>query len=388
MIIRNFRNMSFDNNENDLESIGILEHKRNIIIFVNPDEYKYNTIRTGRAVIINECSFLSNSLANVIHPAINNTNIVRISVYFCDVEFAESRNPKTATFLIRCGYSKDIENIFATSDPLSNIHVPAYYSLEMNDLVMTPDIDRDSAKRVIDNINGGTNTTVVYPQYYTEGHMHLKEGEYYPMYAYDIACNVMGQELYDSSTRVVFLDINLWDSMRTEIMQKFQNELITDSPIAQIRRTFDFSDEITSSFENFIGEDSVFIYDSDGKGLGIPGYTIKNGTVPLKDYFHMDFIKKNVNFALESFIFRCRDIEKDYGHVRIICAPNFVGSKIKARFKDYIPGNEPIQNLNDKTTASIDGGFKTENEVNDYIYQYGKADGISSDINRWDHPTE
>jgi hypothetical protein len=216
---------------------------------------------------------------------------------------------------------------------------------------------------VIDQLVNSIETTILPPKYFTEKHMLRVTGDFNPIYCDMMATTCYGYELYDTSTRVEFLDVNVWDTMRLD----FLNKLVHMEETAQ--DTFSISGSIFAGFQNFLGEGTTFIYDSDARGMNQGGSNIKGGKLPMGKFYHANYLLENIDTARILFEQSCHDLERQYGHLRVLCAPGSVGNKMFIRFKDY--NKSPIESLGGETASggqnTMDNGYIVDRMVEETI---------------------
>jgi hypothetical protein len=206
-------------------------------------------------------------------------------------------------------------------------------------------------------------TTVIPPLYYNEMHQFKK--------VFDIFCMGGGSEVYsgreliDNHTKIEMMDINFWDTMRLKFFGSFNNIDV------ESYHTLATASLFHSDFSNFIGENCTFIYDSDGKGINEPGINIIGGSIPLKSFYVPSHIPTNVRTTYSLFESTCHDLEQQFGHIKVYCAPNKVGDKLKIKFKDYALPPAEFAPLGGQTpegqSSSIDSGFYVERNIEEVI---------------------
>lgn len=377
MILRNFVNSDRDNNiidniNGDLRSLGILDYRRNIIVFVEPCDYNNLTTVKGKIIIINECIYEGFGGTNIIHFNIPNSILIRSSVYFGEVFFQEPNNVKTSMISLRSAVCIEKQRLysdnFSTDQNLINYR-PTYVS---NDLSKT---DQD----IIDTITAGFELYVLPPKYYTEKHMVNIEGDFYNIFVDGTCLNIDCSELIDRSTKIHFMDINSYDTLKEDVLNNINNQ--TNSyTCKKYEETFSLSDSIISGFDNYIGSDTIFIYDSDSKGKS--KINIKDGIVPYGKYYPKEYLINNLNSCATMFEQSCKDIEDIYGHIRVHCSPNKIGNKVKIKFKDY--NISPIMNINNlsndpsRNIIHVDNGYNISKNVEETLYVVGKNNSEAS----------
>jgi hypothetical protein len=355
MLIRNFTtSQELDNNE--LRDCGILLYRRRIVFFVDQNAYKNNTLKFAKAVIINESVNKGSKDGNITHVAVNNSVLIRCSVYFCDVAFEVSNNIRLSQFKINTAYSKEWQTLFDRNEVVR--YLTGKYSEKLG---MLEDINN----RLYHEIINVMESAVIPPIYYTELHQYKITHDIFYMGGESIDI-YNGNELIDNKTTIDVLDINLWDTMKYKVLGVLN--AIEDNA----NETFQNANIFYHDFDRFIGENSFFIYDSDARGPGNPGVNVLKGSIPLKDFYTRSYIQNNVDTTLILFEQSCRDIEKQYGHIKVQCLPGRIGTIMKIKFKDY-PAECPHKFIPLSTishtgnSSSIDLGYQTEREIDEAI---------------------
>jgi hypothetical protein len=94
----------------------------------------------------------------------------------------------------------------------------------------------------------------------------------------------------------------------------FLNKLVHMEETAQ--DTFSISGSIFAGFQNFLGEGTTFIYDSDARGMNQGGSNIKGGKLPMGKFYHANYLLENIDTARILFEQSCHDLERQYGHLQ------------------------------------------------------------------------
>jgi hypothetical protein len=354
MLVRSFPTVR-DLESNELADCGIIEYRRTIYIFARPEECQQNTVKHAQAVIVNESVSKGNKEGNIMHIAIDNSVFIRTSVYFCDVIFELPGNVKLSQFRITSAYSKELQSL------LDQNNVACYLIGNFSEALSKLEY---ADENVFNEIITDMETTVLPPTFYNEVQQFKMK--------HDIYCLgggieiFSGIELIDRKTRISFLNINLWDTMRF----KFLGVMDKMSQVAG--DTLTISSLFHSDFDHFIGENCTFIYDSDGKGINDPGVNIIGKDIPYKSYYAPKYIPENVRTAYLLFEGTCHDIEREHGHIKVHCAPSKIGNTFKIRFKDYegTPATfVPLGNKmpNGDHLSSVDSGYYIEKNIDEVI---------------------
>lgn len=358
MIIRSFGDFLDSCDDDDLERFGILQHKRTIYIFVDPNEYKHKIVKKGKCVIINECVYLGKK-GNLVTIKIDNSTINRTAVYFGVVGFEVPSDVRTAIFNIDVGTNKETQTIHDTHD--NDYNIDNTISREKS-IISASMLRVDNEDGCIDEIVSSNETYVLPPTFYTEYHMVNNVGDF-GNFMLDFVDNKYDyRSLTDRTTKYQFMDINLWDTMKAEI-----NHCLGDLECGN-NDAFTVSDTLSTAFNSNLTDGAIFIYDSDGNGFGKDGINVKGGRVPYGKYYSKHYLARNLENSLSLFTQSCHLLEGQYGHIRVMCNPSEIGAKTKITFKDYVkPPIKPIKTEGMATTSAIDNGSVANRCVDELI---------------------
>ena len=352
MLIRSFSDdQSLD--IDDLKDIGILNHKRTIYVFVKENEFKAKLCRSAKFAIVNECVYYGDHRGNVVSIKIPNSTINRTAVYFGTLCYEIPSDIRTAYFTIDIGLNKERQ----TLHDLNEVQNRSESAISSKLMGADPDI--------IDEYQDGLSTCIIPPNYYTELQMINAIGDFGTiMHDMDVG-QIQYKELIDNSTKFIYCNINTWDSMKAEFIHK-ANECNFGSEITAL----DISEKIGNSFVNNLHENAIFIYDSDAKGLNKPGVNVTGGIITNGKYYPENYLIKNKASIANLFSSACKDIESQYGHIRVMCCPSNLGNTTKILYKDWI-NNSPVIPLRKdgegNDVSSIDKGFSIDNNISEYI---------------------
>jgi hypothetical protein len=354
MLIRNFNSAtSLENNK--LADCGIIKYKRVIYLFVDPNAYGNNFIKTAKAVIINSSVNKGSKEGNIIHPSVDNSVMIRYSLYFCNVFFEESNNIKLSQFTVKNAYSHEMQTLFDQKQSANFMF--GMYSSSLGKL----EYDNEY---LFWEIVGNMDTTVLPPIYYTEMHQYKITGDLFSL------CGIgeiySGSELIDNKTTIEYKDINSIDTMKYNFLG------IMQSVEQKNGETLNVLNDFYHDFRDFIGKNCYFVYDSDGNGINNRGVNIVDGKIDYKSFYLPQYIRNNVTSALTLFEQSCRDIEDKYGHIKVLCYPDKIGNKTKIKFKDYNRYPEELKPLgyidhDGNSLSSSDSGFHIEKQVDEVL---------------------
>jgi hypothetical protein len=354
VIIRDFKSIK-ELDDGGLSDCGIIYYKRTIIIFAIPEEVTNRTLKAAKAAVINESVSKGTKDGNIVHPSAYDSFLIRTNVYFCHVLFEQPCNVYLAQYRVESAYSKE-HHAFLSSGNVAHYNI-GHYSEQLGEL-------ENKNVYLYNEIVANMDVVVIPPIYYTEMHQYRHTSD---LFCIGSALEIYGgKELIDNKTTFQFIDIELWDTIKYSIFN------VLDNVIDQAPNAFNLSDYLNGTFNNFIGKDAYFIYDSDAKGMNRAGLNVVNLGIPFADFYPRKYIPENIKTALTLFENDCRDIEKEYGHIRLYSRPSNIGNKIKIQFKDYNdvpPGFDPVNNdyAAHKRSISVDHGFNVNREISEVI---------------------
>ena len=352
---------SYDYNDEDSGKLerGIFTSKRTIHLFVSKDQYDTSSYTRCKSVIINE-SALDSSKDFISAIRMPNSITVRKAVYFGTIITDIPGNFQSPNaFFTLDNVTTTVRNVIPNGSTIS--YAPNTYSSRMNNVnesdLMLLDVEHEVRS--------------IPPKYYSEYDMYKDLGDWHELgeTGYDMKTNV--RELIDNFTTIHFNDISKYDTMRLELTGKIV------SVENAFRKSIEVPCALGSAFSSYVGKGTIFIYDSDAFGLNKDGVNAKGGIIPLGEYYNKPWLVDNLKNSLEMFRYNCKDIEEEYGHVRVLFNPDAIGNKYKIRFKDYV--NSPIvplrsisengivDNSKSNATSGIDHGYSTDRSIQDNI---------------------
>ena len=283
MLIRNYRHAEIDTE--DYEVTGLIKARRTIFFFVDKTALNNGTVMRAKCAVVNECVY--DAKKSFTHSlVIDGSYIIRNAVYFGDVV---SQLMGNITFP---------ENIFALDNCVSKEKLviphgdtvpydPNYYSVKM-DGYNTCDVEASGISRGYDNIN-------IPPQYYSDYHMVLKNGDYFDLLSESFGCKTSLKDLMTHEAKVVMMDANKFDTIRLALTNR-----IIDMEI-ECQESLNLNDMIGSSFDEFVGQGAIFIYDSNARGIGKNGVCVHEGFVPYGKWYNQGYLDTNYANALTQF---------------------------------------------------------------------------------------
>ena len=367
MIIRSFSSRIGDMGEDsDKRSLGIIDARRTIYVFVDKLSYETKTFKTAKAAIINECVY-DNKFDFTHFIKRDNAYIIRKGLYFGTIICAIPGDiqSKGSIFSLDSAISSE-KNVQPGSEVISygtNMYSTRMQQLDNNDLLYL-DVEYE--------VNS------IPPQYYNEYAMFKDLGDWADLSSDPYACKVDTEFLIDNSTTFQFMDIEKYDTMRLELRGSIINVE------SKYSKSISVPTNLGSAFNTYEGKGSIFIYDSDAFGFGKEGVNVRGGYVPQGKFYDKLWVTENLASALDSFRMNCKDIEEEYGHIRVLYNPDDLGNKFKFKFKDFkqsplIPlGKVTNTGLVDETksdnvTSGIDSGYVLDRSMLDNIEMINKA---------------
>lgn len=367
MIIRDFSNRIGDMGEDsDKRAVGIIDARRTMYVFVDKVSYETKSFKTAKAAIINECVY-DNKFDFVHYIKRDNAYIIRKGLYFGTIV---------------CGVPGDIqsENSFFTIDSAISSEKNVQPGNEVisfgTNLFSTRMRQLDNKDLLYLDIEYEVNS--IPPQYYNEYSMMKDLGDWTDLNSDPYSCKVETKYLIDNSTTFQFMDIEKYDTMRLELSGSIINVE------SKYSKSIAVPTNLGSAFNSYEGKGSIFIYDSDAFGFGHEGVNVRGGYVPQGKFYDKPWVAQNLATALESFRMNCKDIEEEYGHVRVLYNPDDLGNKFKFRFKDYkqsplVPLHKITnsgmvdETKSNNVSSGIDSGYVLDRSMQDSISMINKA---------------
>ena len=358
MLIKRFSKYD-DENSGKLER-GIFTSKRTIHLFVPKHLYETKSYTNCKAVIINE-SALDSSKDFISAIRVPNSIIIRKAVYFGTIitDIPGNFQSHNAFFTLD-NVTTTAKTVIPNGNTISyapNTYSTRFKSIDENDLIML-DVEHEIKS--------------IPPSFYSEYDMYKNLGDWHELGEdtyYDMKTNV--RDLIDNFTTIQFNDISKYDTMRLELLGKIVNVENT------FRKSIEVPCSLGSAFSSYVGKGTIFIYDSDAFGFNKDGVNAKGGIIPLGEYYNKPWLADNLRNSLDMFRYNCKDIENEYGHIRVLFNPDAIGNKYKIRFKDYkrspivplgsINENGIVDDSKDKSVSGIDNGYSTDRSIQDNI---------------------
>lgn len=206
------------------------------------------------------------------------------------------------------------------------------------------------------------------PLFYTLRQQENEMGDVYSIQALTSVIVHFGFELIDPDTRISVLDMNMMDTMNIQLRDRMKeikymvNSGSTFNDIEMYDST-QLSSEMMYSVLESLQSGCTYIYDSD-EGLGFAKN--KLSYIPFQKYRMKDEITSNLQRSMDTVELHGRDLERQFGHVRLTFTPSYRGDKLDIYFKDYNPDNQPVI----KNKTEIDSGEKINEEITERVSDY------------------
>lgn len=353
----------------NLEESGIIDTKRFIYLFFDSNtiyNYKNNipnppgSVILGKAIQVN-MSLVEGGRKNIdVMPWIrggNNSTYMVINMYTYDTRFDTTiRNIDSAEFTlvnsVACSSTNDYDLKRCITNGIS------LYAKEFRE-------DEDK-KRLFDENDLAPG--IPEPLFYTLRQQENEMGDVYSIQALTSVIVHFGFELIDPDTRISVLDMNIMDTMDIQLRDRMKeikymvNSGSTFNDIEMYDST-QLSSEMMYSVLESLQSGCTYIYDSD-EGLGFAKN--KLSYIPFQKYRMKDEMASNLQRSMDTVELHGKDLERQFGHVRLTFTPSYRGDKLDIYFKDYNPDNQPVI----KNKTEIDSGEKINEEITERISDY------------------
>lgn len=319
-----------------LSKANIVENKRFLYLFVDRTEYENKTVTIGKCAQINVSVTKGDGDA---FNTITNYDTIDTNVYFYDVFFQNTVvDIKNAIFTLTSAFGSRIVNDFDGKQTFQH-NVGLYSKLICGNTEFIDMLDNDSE------------IAIVPPIYYTSAHMYLKEFDMYGILHVDSVLVYSGEELIDTGTSVSMMDIRNWDTMVLSL-KEFLGESSLKTPVSIL----DVSNTMFPITARTNIQNSVFIYDTHD------GVNIKGGFLPFQRYYIKEKIPElfgSIKHNIESV---AKELEREYGPLRLFYVPQYSGDKVKLIFKDYAIDHQPLT----YTKSNVDREYSITGVLSDF----------------------
>jgi hypothetical protein len=380
----------------DLGQADILEAHRFIYLFFDQNALdNHNFKRTikgetiyGKAIQIN-LSISKGGKDNFdlmpwMRKCDNSTHMIA-SMYTYDTVFdTDITNIYSAKFILNEAMISSTMNDYNLSKAM--LCGENYYSKDLRN----SDTKRELISRFV-NVNA---SEIQDPMYYTIRHQEICEGDVYSLNSINSVIEHEGKELYDDNTRVSVMNMSLIATLEPKMKKKIYDVRHqvrnSDYKLNTYDQTQLSEDLLCTEFET-MQHGYTYIYDSQA-GINIVSNEIVNGRIkktgylPFKKYQFNDKLQEDIERTLRMIKNHAREVEQQFGSVRLHFTPLYFGDKADVYFKDWKPDHQPV--IKDK--VDIDNSFKLTNELAtistevENIYDGGDDEVDSDEESGWD----
>jgi len=193
---------------------------------------------------------------------------------------------------------------------------------------------------------------LILPFYYTQEHEYYETGDFEPNGGLSdgaLRMKIIGSDLVDSNTKIYQQDPSSFNTIMDTMQISDDHSLFGYS----INNTPKSSASELISNTNYILEcdtlvnGGIFIYDSQA------GMNIKDSSIICQKYISKERVVDELQAFLNSIDSKCKEIESNFGSVRVMYAPSLLGTKCRIIFKD-------------KENAQFDSGFSNASKDNSH----------------------
>jgi len=230
------------------------------------------------------------------------------------------------------------------------------------------------------------------PMYYTMKQQEVCEDDIYSIGSLSTVIDHEGKELYDDNTRVSVMNMTLIDTLEPKMKKKVYDVRhqvrSSDYKLKTYDQTQLSEDLLYADFES-MQHGYTYVYDSQ-LGINIVsadklpnGVIKKTGFIPFREHQFNDKMQQDIERTIRMIQNHAREVESQFGSVRLHFTPLYFGDKTDVYFKDYNQDHQPI--IKDK--LDIDNGFKLTNElatISTETNTSGGDDDFEEDDTGWD----
>ena len=370
----------------DLGQADILEAHRFIYLFFDQNAIDNHNLKNtvkgeliyGKAIQIN-LSITKGGKENFdIMPWMrrcDNSTYMTATMYTYDTVFeTDITNIYSAKFILNEAIISSTMNDYNTSKAM--LCGENYYSKDFR--------NNDTKKELISRFVNVNASEIPDPIYYTIRHQELCEGDYYSLNSIGTVIEHEGKELYDDNTRVSVMNMSLIATLEPRMKKKIYDVRhqvrSSDYKLNTYDQTQLSEDLLYTEFET-MQHGYTYIYDSQA-GINIVSSEMVNGKIvkrtgylPFKNYQFNDKLQDDIERTLRMIQNHAKEVESQFGSVRLHFTPLYFGDKTDIYFKDWKADHQPV--LKDK--VDIDNSFKLTNELATISTELSGAVGATDD---------
>jgi hypothetical protein len=304
----------------ELEQFGIMKAHRQLMLFIDYDNYKIGNILPGKAILTNIAAQIGMD-NDIIHRlgGSSNSSLIKSSTYYFDMCLSPLGldDIKSAYFTLADAHSSEIMYDFDTKT-IARPDTGIYNKNLSTSSNMT-------LKCEIFGMNQMT-TFIPNPKYYTERHQRGSETDLFSLIWVDYLVSFDGNDIIDQFTSIDVYDIKTWGSMVPVIKATLDN-------MGKVSSSPTFASSLFPTVTESIIDAYAFAYDSENKDVLVK--QIPGRKIPLTDYRIKENMLNDLNWMIDMIKIECKKIEKKHGSIRVHFAPCLHGDKIEVKFRDY-----------------------------------------------------
>lgn len=347
------------------EEAEILEAHRFIYLFFDPldienhekgDIVNGNSI-IGKAIQVN-LSISKGGKNNLdLLPWIrgsDNSTYMTIGMYVYDTLFdTDITNIASAQFTLLNSMVSSTTNDYDLKKAMTNgVNV---YSKDLRD-------KPDKKEKIASTLTQGA-PNIPEPMYYTMRQQEAEEDDCYCLTALSSSVVHNGAELLDDFTRISVMNVSLMDTLEPQIREKLyeiRNSVRRSDYNVNMYDSTELSDWLLYQDFESMQSGYTYIYDTN-MGVNI----IKTGKafIPFREYQFNDKMVNDLNRTLDVIKSHAKQVEKQFGNVRMTFTPLLFGDRNDVYFRDYNDDNQPLL----KNEVNIDNGTKVQNEITERV---------------------
>lgn len=363
-----------------LDESDIIEAHRYIYLFFDANDianekagiYKFpGEFIYGKAIQIN-LSISKGGGNNIdIMPWIrgsNNSTYMTMNLYTYSTIFEHDiRNFRSAEFTLDTSLSSSTTNDYDIKKVILN-----GASLYLKDIRQD-----DNKKEFINNSMNVNAPRIPEPMYYTMKQMEMEQNEIYCLTTLYTTVTHLGNELIDNFTRLSIMDIMNIDSMNLAIRNKMKDishSIRSSDYNIKMFDTNEFSSNMLFQDIESMQNGFIYMYDTD---LGQNIRKSNQSIIPFGKYQMENKMTGDLQRTLDTVSAKAKQMERDFGHVRIQYSPMYYGNKLDVYFKDYNPENQPVI----KEEVKVDNGTRIFDEISERLSETEDPDDYDTDFN-------
>ena len=228
--------------------------------------------------------------------------------------------------------------------------------------------NNDSKKFALDRIISINAPDIPDPMYYTIKHQEMCEDDIFSIKSIGSVIEHEGRDLFDDNTRVSVMNMTLIATleprMRKKIYDVRHQVRNSDFKLNNYDQT-QLSEELLYTEFQTMQHGYTYIYDSQA-GINVVSQQMlpngkfkRTGYIPFRKFQFNDKMQNDIEKTIKAIKTHAKEVEKQFGSVRLHFTPLYFGDKTDVFFKDWRADKQPV--LKDK--IDIDNGFKLSNEI-------------------------